>query len=245
MSLPVTDKEIRIETQKAIKHFWESRDAQSGKQKASDRPDAGSRSAVTGGKQLDGFIEMIVKFLKAAGVPESSIYLKRGKQVIPGYFRATKQWDLIVVHKGRLILAIETKSQVGSFGNNVNNRAEESVGSAVDFWRAHEGKAFGEKSRPWLGYLFVLQDCGESNEPVSVEEPHFNVFPEFNGASYAKRYELLCRRLAIEKKYDSTALLLSKSSDGNAGDYTQPADDLGIEQFIKAMLGHVIGGLEL
>ena len=41
---------------------------------------------------------------------------------LPGYFRPTKLWDLLVTYKGQLIAAIELKSHVGpSFGNNFNN----------------------------------------------------------------------------------------------------------------------------
>jgi hypothetical protein len=32
---------------------------------------------------------------------------------LPGYFRLTKLWDLLVIYKGELIAAIELKSQVG------------------------------------------------------------------------------------------------------------------------------------
>ena len=61
---------------------------------------------------------------------------------IPGYFRPTKMWDALVIYKSRLIAAFELKSQVGSFGNNFNNRTEESIGSANDFWTAHRENAF-------------------------------------------------------------------------------------------------------
>ncbi len=43
---------------------------------------------------------------------------------------ARKKWDLLVV-EGCLIAAIEFKSQVGSFGNNYNNRTEEALGSQL------------------------------------------------------------------------------------------------------------------
>jgi hypothetical protein len=36
--------------------------------------------------------------------------------------------------KGSLVATVEVKSQVGSFGNNFNNRVEEAIGSATDFW---------------------------------------------------------------------------------------------------------------
>jgi len=51
------------------------------------------------------------------------------------------------------VAAIEFKSQVGSFGNNYNNRTEEAIGSASDIWGAYREGAFKPSARPWLGYL--------------------------------------------------------------------------------------------
>jgi hypothetical protein len=94
---------------------------------------------------------------------------------------------------GKLLVVLEAKSQVGpSFGNNFNNRTEEAMGSAVDIWTAFREKAYLDSPQPFLGYFFMLEDCEASNRPVSVQEPHFKVFPEFKKASYMKRYELFC-----------------------------------------------------
>lgn len=40
------------------------------------------------------------------------------------------------MRNGVLLAAIELKSQSESFGNNFNNRSEEVIGSARDFWLA-------------------------------------------------------------------------------------------------------------
>ena len=48
---------------------------------------------------------------------------------------------------------------------------------------------------------------------------NFPIFPEFRGASYAERYNLLCKRLIQEKLYSSAVLLLSSRSAGKTGDY--------------------------
>ncbi len=55
---------------------------------------------------------------------------------LPGFYRRTKNWDIVVTYKEILVAAIECKSQVGSFGNDFNNRTEEAIGNAVDLWRA-------------------------------------------------------------------------------------------------------------
>ena len=80
----------------------------------------------------------------------------------------------------RAILAgIEFKSQVGSFGNNYNNRTEEAIGSATDIWAAYREGAFKPSARPWLGYMMLLEEAPGSMRPVKAQEPHFKVFPEF------------------------------------------------------------------
>jgi hypothetical protein len=72
----------------------------------------------------------------------------RTKRELPGFFRPTKDWDMLVVHEGHLIAAVEFKSQRGpSFGNNFNNRTEEAIGNATDLWTAFREGAYG-KGRP-------------------------------------------------------------------------------------------------
>ena len=130
------------------------------------------------------------KQLHSAGVSDAHVFHKK-KMELPGWYRAEKKWDLLVVADGNLAAGIELKSQVGSFGNNFNNRTEEAIGSATDLWAAYREGAFAPSPRPWLGYLMLLEEAPKSLSAVKVKEPHFNVFPEFSGASYAKRYELL------------------------------------------------------
>ncbi|MFO0943052.1 MAG: PaeR7I family type II restriction endonuclease [Pirellulales bacterium] len=69
-----------------------------------------------------------------------------------------------------LLAVIEFKAQVGpSFGNNLNNRTEEALGNATDLWAAYREGAFAPSARPWLGYVFILEDCAPSNKPVKVK----------------------------------------------------------------------------
>lgn len=223
----------------AVRQFWTSRADQTQKQRDGGRSDQGSRGAVTGGKQMDGFTQWVRAAVIAAGIPDGSIFIDE-KLELPGYFRATKKWDLLVVHKGRLAVGLETKSQVGpSFGNNFNNRTEEAIGSAADIWTAYREGAFGKAPRPWLGYVFHLEDCASSCKSVRTDEPHFAVFKEFRNASYQRRYELLCRRLVRERLYDSAVFLVSTPEGGTRGKYGVPAEDLSVEGFIKSLQGHL------
>ncbi len=222
-----------------IRLFWEVREGQWFGQEARGARDIGQRGAVTGGRHFDGMLMTIESLVAAAGVPAEWVHRRR--PTLPCYYRPTKQWDLVVVDGERLLAAIEIKSQVGpSFGNNANNRVEEALGSAVDLWTAFREGRFGT-TRPWLGYLFVLEDCARVHGPTRIDEPHFPVEPAFAAASYAQRYELLCRRLVLERQYDGACLLLTDRDHAQAQpNYREPAADLGAEPFLRGLLGHLM-----
>ena len=223
----------------AVEHYWRTRRLQRERQKKRGVNDAGLRSAVTGGAQMDGFIDLFTRLIIESGVKEEFIFYKRRLE-LPGFFRPTKEWDLLVIKDGCLVLAIEAKSQVGpSFGNNFNNRTEEAMGSALDLWTAFREGAFNGGRQPFLGYFFMLEDCEASNRPVRVKEPHFKVFPEFVGASYMKRYEIFCRKLVLERHYTASSFIVSDSSQGEDGVYREPAADLSFENFAKTLSSHV------
>jgi hypothetical protein len=225
---------------KAVRHFWRTRGKQSRSQgKTSGRTDQGARRAVTGGAHMDGFVSLIQQLLIETGLSTDCIYIEK-KLEIPGFFRAEKEWDLLVVAEGQLLAAIEFKSQVGpSFGNNFNNRTEESLGNATDLWTAYREGAFKLSSRPWLGYLMHLEETPASLRPVKVKEPHFQVFEEFHDASYKNRYEILLTKLLRERLYDGACLLLSSQSGGPRGQWSEPSDELGFQRFIQALLSRI------
>ncbi|GAN35334.1 MAG: restriction endonuclease [Candidatus Brocadia sp. AMX2] len=224
---------------KAVAHYWQTRATQRKKQEQAGKADQGLRSAVTGGAQMNGFIDLFTKLVTQSGIPERYVFRKKAIE-LPGFFRPTKEWDLLVVRERTLIAAVEAKSQVGpSFGNNFNNRTEEAMGSALDLWTAYREHAYLDSPQPFLGYFFMLEDCTASNRPVSIQEPHFKVFPEFRGASYMRRYELFCRKLVLERHYTASAFITSSSHEGLKGIFKTPADDLSIERFAKILIAHV------
>lgn len=86
----------------AVRFFWQQRRRQAVSQGGGRDPDRGARGAVTGGKQMDGFIGLVRAMLIEAGVPSSCIAIDRRIE-LPGWFRAEKQWDLVVVHDRSLL----------------------------------------------------------------------------------------------------------------------------------------------
>ena len=218
--------------ERAIRSYWEVRTGQQQRQIDSGKVDAGSRGAVTGGAHMDQMAALMEEVFIDAGFPRKSI--RRSSAVeLPGYFRPEKKWDLVVLHRGSLAAAIEFKSQVGpSFGNNYNNRTEEAIGSATDVWTAYREGRFGT-TRPWLGYLFLLEEAPKSTKPVRVREPFFKVDPVFKDASYKRRYELFCRRLLLERLYDAVCFVTSSAKPNSP--IHEPADDLTFMAFMAAI----------
>ena len=240
-------KSLQERIAKAVKIFWRTRSGQQRKQGAGRRSrDRGQRSAVTGGAQLDGFIQLVNDLLVENGVPDTTVHRAKRDAYLPGFFRPTKQWDLVVVFKTHLLATIEFKSHVGpSFGNNYNNRTEEALGSATDLWAAYREGAFQPSTRPWLGYLMLLEEAPQSTSPVAVNEPHFRVFDEFRGASYARRYELFCEKLVRERLYDAACFMLSDPDTGRRGQYREPSAELSFENFVGSLMGHASGFVRL
>ncbi len=87
----------------------------------------------------------------------------------------------------------------------------------------------------------MLEDCDSSQEPVRVQEPHFKVFPEFINSSYSKRYELLCRKLVLERQYTNSSFITSRRDTGLRGKYNEPAKDLLFSNLATKLAHHVAG----
>jgi hypothetical protein len=227
---------------KAIRHFWRSRKQAAQSQKKRGRADLGNRASVTAGKNMDGFVAMVRDIIVANGIDKADVHTDgRADVTIPGFYRPTKNWDLLVVCEGKLVAAIEFKSQVGpSFGNNFNNRIEEAVGNAADLNTAFRDGVFGESLKPFLGYFFVLEDCPKSTSPVHFTSPHFPTLPEFENASYADRYEILCRKLVQEQLYEAAALVLT-TKDANDDAYREASPLTGVRRFAASLAGKVAG----
>jgi restriction endonuclease XhoI-like protein len=236
----------------AVQSYWDARAKNKEKQVQSGKIDAGTRGEVTGGTQMGALEILVADILCDAGLKRLDVRTRTALE-LPGYFRATKKWDLIVVSERQLVLAMEFKSQAGkSIGNNVNNRSEEAVGSARDIWTAYREGRFGKSPTPFLGYFFLLEDRDNVKTPVNNKEPYFAVDPEFRGeahhgkkgsvkykgVTYSRRYELLCRRLVLERLYNSACFLMATNT--RETKITEPAEDLTFHRFAAALRGHAV-----
>lgn len=219
------------EIKNAILLFWQTKTNQ-----LAHSTDKSNRGAVTGGKQLDGFIVILKKLALSAGVKRNCIFTKNN--YLPGYFRSSKDWDFVILTPSRkLLVAIELKSQIGSYGNNFNNRTEEALGSAVDFWTAFRKDQFPHQEAPWLGYLMIVGKDEKSTVSVKNYENHFPVREEFHGTSYLERYKILCQKLIQERHYTSTALLWTNDKE----DFGDVEGSISFTSFLNSLYGYIIG----
>jgi hypothetical protein len=234
--------DIKKRLQQAVQSYWDARAKNKEKQIEGGKIDAGTRGEVTGGSQMGAMEVLVADILCDAGLKKLDVKTRTSLE-LPGYYRAEKKWDLIVVSEGQLVTAMEFKSQVGpSFGNNFNNRCEEAIGSATDVWVAYREGRFGQSPTPFLGYFFLLEDCRKVQRPVRNKEPYFMVDPVFEAASYSQRYELLCRRLVLERVYSSACLVMATNTARTQ--ITQPAEDLSFKRFVAALRGHAVTFLD-
>lgn len=248
--------DIDSRLQEAVQSYWDARSRNKEKQVKSGRIDAGTRGEVTGGTQMGALEVLVSDILCDAGLNRLDIRTRTALE-LPGYFRGTKKWDLIVVSDDQLVLAMEFKSQAGkSIGNNINNRTEEAVGSAKDIWIAFREGRFGKSPTPFLGYFFLLEDHDKVKLPVKNNEPYFPVDSAFKGegrrnmkgveifqgVSYSRRYELLCRRLIRERLYTSACFLMATNEKKTR--ITQPAEDLSFQRFAASLQGHAVAFLK-
>lgn len=234
MALEDLDREVSD----AVNYYWSTLSDQEETQEDSEKTARGRRSQVLGGKQMDGFELLIEDALVDAGVRREDV-LHDHEAVLPGYYRATKRWDIAVVVDGELLAAMELKSIASSFGNNLNNRIEEAVGNNTDLYQAYQEGLFEPSPTPWVGYMIMMADKEKSSSSVRVREPSFPVDDEFEGASYIDRAEQLCLRMVRQRLVDASAFLTSDRDSGIEGEYEQPNPELTIQRFLSSLVSHV------
>ena len=66
-------------SEQAVAHYWQTRRAQIKKQQEVGKADQGLRSAVTGGAQMDGFIDLFTEIIINAGISEQYVFLCTGR----------------------------------------------------------------------------------------------------------------------------------------------------------------------
>lgn len=224
----------------AVEAYWGEKDRQRAAAELSGSTAEGSSKAVRGGGHFNPIANLIARFFLDAGYPPESIHASGSNVRLPGYYRPTKDWDLVVVHNDILVAAIELKALGGpSFGNNYNNRVEEALGNAVDVERSNWRGLIGNE-KPWLGYFFIIQDETGSSKPGGpARAAAFPPEDVWAGASYQRRFALTGERMLDEGLYDAICYLVSSASDPGPREPSRAMDWMHFSAAIQARIKYL------
>jgi type II restriction enzyme len=181
---------------------------------------------------MDDFAAAIGNIFEAEGIRSSFVHTGRGL-TIPGYFRPTKDWDIVICNGRELGALVELKSQVGSLGNNFNNRSEEAIGNAHDVRLAYTNDLLGSL-RPYVAFLMVLEDTQDACGPRSTRTRFFEVDPDLRNTPYSVRYQRLLSRLVQERLYDAACLL--PATNGGGRPLIHVDAEVGLERFLASLV---------
>jgi len=206
------------------------------------------RGEATAGKHMDPLSALLKQFIVDAGLKDAQFFEDR-RAALPGYFRPLKTWDLVVKYGDALAIAIELKSQIGSYGNNFNNRIEEALGSAVDLHysytegslQSHLVKNQSRALPPFRGWLMVFPYVEETIAPKKI--PYTPLFPiddaflvkEKNKrpqlTAYEARYREFVQRVMAQRLYDAAAIVFTAPEEGYLSDYN-------LDNFLSLLAHH-------
>ena len=163
MAIDLANYEVKA--REAVQAFWGNREKARQKQIDAGKADQASAPALPPARTWTALSRWSSTSCAPTASTMQTFTAVAALSCLPGYFRPTKLWDLLVINEGRLIAALEFKSQVGpSFGNNFNNRTEEAIGTAHDLWTAYREGAFGKQPRPFVGWMMMVEDAPESRQ---------------------------------------------------------------------------------
>ena len=220
---------------RTIEDFWSARSQQQTDQEDRGRRDTGTRGSVSAGRHLDSLEQLLWKVCEDMGLTAKR---DRAGGTLPGYLRGSKTWDLVAYHDGHPAVVIELKSQVGSYGNNLNNRIEEMAGQAQDLQLAARA-GFIQRGPPFFGYVMIVGDDPRAHEPIRTRLPENFTSPDpfFAGSpSYIERYAVAFSR-AVEAGLISAACLAVADEERKRVYF--PSPELTFESFVQSVASYV------
>ncbi len=223
--MPLDLVAYKMKAQVAIKRSWKARHS-------------GSRTSAP--NAMAGFVDLVIDVVCANGLARANVLRQDQSASFPGYFSATQSWDLAVLNGGRLIAAVKIDYlSVAALSADVGCDYNKVLGGAMELQAAYRSGAFGKTRPPFVGYLILLEDAPTSRKPVKDVSPNFPLFPEFRGASYAERYNILCRKLVAENLYSAASVILSPRTSSKSGSYSEMSELTGLKLFVTTLAGHI------
>lgn len=220
----------------AIQEFWTIKNDQQAAANLAGRSDGGTSGSVRAGKHMSPFESLIRRVVEDAGIEPDPA--QRDKLYLPGFYRETKSWDVVLQYQGHALAIVEAKSQGSSLANNFNNRVEEAIGQAADVWKSHERGLLISGLRPWVGYLMIVEETTKTTDPKHLlggkaVPAGMKVDPLFDGMSYAERYATAFERLDQERMLDATCVAITSGPES----YEYPNEWLSFNGFAAQLWG--------
>ena len=160
----------------------------------------GTGAQARNARHMESLATFVRQMFLEAGLSESDV---RVNGVIPGYYRRSKDWDIVATYKDNLVAVVELKSQVGSEGNNGNNRIEEALGNSRDASAAQElNQAFGNLPI-WTAFCVAFGSSPDDAKPTRAPQSMFSLDPVFAGMTYARQWEIAVTRFIQTGAYDA------------------------------------------
>lgn len=198
--------------------FWREKDIAAQRYRDAGRDAYGAQARDA--RHMQGMAIFLRQMFLNAGLDEDEVFIDRA---IPGYYRRSKNWDVVATHKGHLVGIVELKSQVGSEGNNGNNRIEEALGNAFDARLAQEeNQAFGALSM-WKAFCVVFGSDPSLARSVRMRGvPLFPIDPAFDDMTYAGQWAIAVERFVQTRAYDAAWMAVTWTEANGYVGYEEP-----------------------
>lgn len=198
--------------------FWTEKGAAVERDRIAGREGHGAQARDA--RHMRRLAHFVAQMFVDAGLDESEVAING---VIPGYYRRSKSWDVVATHKGRLVGLVELKSQVGSEGNNGNNRIEEALGNSFDAVMTQEkAQAFGELPM-WSAFCMVFgSDYSTARQIGMRSRPLFDIDPAFHGMTYGGQLATAIERFIQTGVYDAGWMVASWVENDQHVRYEEP-----------------------
>ncbi|MFD2467842.1 PaeR7I family type II restriction endonuclease [Amycolatopsis silviterrae] len=200
-------------------NWWKEKNEAVARLVADGKSDTGAQAR--NARHMQSIAMFVKQMFVDAGLDESDVSLDC---VVPGYYRRSKNWDVVAMHKGHLVGVVELKSQASSSGNNANNRIEEAIGSAVDAKAVQELTGVFGNLGVWAAWCMTFNRDAESGKPIRlrVVQKSRSRFPlndsAFENMTYASQYATAIERLISQRVYDAGWMLTTwVRADGTIG----------------------------
>jgi len=127
---------------------------------------------------------------------------------LPGYFRPTKLWDLLVINKGERLIAASNSRAMSGRRSETTSTTEPKKLSAIHWTsgRRYREGAFAS-IQTVCAWMMLVEDAPGSQFARPGQVSALPRLSEFQGASYLKRYDILCQKLVQQQLYTTAVVI--------------------------------------